>query len=52
MSQELPDGMSDEERSQREFFVGLLRAEVLKRVLQPDFDRKARDACLHATGKL
>ncbi len=52
MTQELPDGMSEEEREQRAFFVGLLRAEVFNRVLQPDFDAKARDMCLEATGRL
>ncbi len=52
MTQELPDGMSEEEREQRDFFVSLLRAEVFKRMLEPDFDEKARDMCLEATGRL
>ena len=52
MSEGLPDGMSEEEREQRDFFVQLLRTEVFKRVLEPDFDEKARDMCLEATGRL
>ena len=52
MTQELPDGMSEEEREQRDFFVGLLRAEVFKRMLEPDFDADARDKLLEATGRL
>ena len=52
MSQELPGGMSEEEREQRDFFVGLLRTEVFKRMLEPDFDERARDKLLEATGRL
>jgi hypothetical protein len=52
MNRHLPDGMSEEERSQREFFVGLLRTEVFKRMLEADFDEKAREALLEATGRL
>ena len=48
----LPDGMSAEEREQRDFFVGLLRAEVFKRMLEPDFDEASRDKLLQATGSL
>lgn len=48
----LPDGMSGEEREQRDFFVGLLRAEVFKRMLEPDFDETAREKLLEATGSL
>jgi hypothetical protein len=48
----LPDGMSEEEREQRAFFVGLLGAEVFKRMLEPDFDEEARDKLLEATGRL
>jgi len=52
MTQKLPDGMSDEERDQRAFFVGLLGAEVFKRMLEPDFDADAREKLLEATGRL
>ena len=52
MNQNLPDGMSEEERNQREFFVGLLKTEVFKRMLEPDFDEKAREALVEATGRL
>jgi hypothetical protein len=52
MTQNLPDGMSEEERSQRDFFVGLLKTEVFKRMLEPDFHEKAREVLLEATGKL
>lgn len=52
MTQELPDGMSEEERDQRAFFAGLLGAEVFKRMLEPDFDPEARDKLLEATGRL
>ena len=52
MTEELPDGMSDEEREQRDFFVGLLRTEVFKRMLEPDFEESARDKLLEATGRL
>ena len=52
MNQHLPDGMSEEERSQREFFVGLLRTEVFKRMLEPDFSEVERDKLLEATGRL
>jgi hypothetical protein len=48
----LPDGMSAEERAQRDFFVGLLRAEVFKCMLEPDFDEAARERLLEATGRL
>jgi hypothetical protein len=30
MNKQLPDGMSEDERGQREFFVGLLRTEAFK----------------------
>lgn len=52
MTQELPDGMSEEEKEQRDFFVGLLRTEVFKHMLEPDFDADARDKLLEATGRL
>jgi hypothetical protein len=52
MTQELPDGMSGEEREQRDFFVGLLGAEVFKRMLEPDFDPEAAEKLLEATGRL
>ena len=52
MTEELPDGMSDEEREQRDFFVGLLRTEVFKRMLEPDFEESTRDKLLEATGQL
>jgi hypothetical protein len=52
MTQELPDGMSGDEREQRDFFVGLLGAEVFKRMLEPDFDPEAREKLLEATGRL
>lgn len=52
MNQQLPDGMSEDERGQREFFVGLLRTEVFKRMLEPDFDEEAREKLLEATGSL
>ena len=52
MSQKLPDGMSSEEREQRDFFVGLLRTEIFKRMLKPDFDEKARELLLEAAGRL
>ena len=44
--------MSEEERSQREFFIGLQMRECFLRMFQPDFDEKARDMCLEATGRL
>jgi hypothetical protein len=44
--------MSAEEKSQREFFVGLLRTEVFKRMLEPDFDSEAREKLVEATGRL
>ena len=52
MTEKLPDGMSDEEREQRDFFVGLLRTEVFNRMLEPDFEESARDKLLEATGRL
>ena len=52
MTEKLPDGMSAEERDQREFFVGLLRTEVFKRMLEPDFDDEAREKLVEATGRL
>ncbi|MCJ7523184.1 MAG: hypothetical protein MUP21_13335 [Dehalococcoidia bacterium] len=52
MTEALPDGMSGEEREQRDFFVGLLGAEIFKRILEPDFDPKASEMCLEATGRL
>ena len=52
MTEKLPDGMSDEERGQREFFVGQLRTEVFKRMLEPDFDPEARAKLVEATGRL
>ena len=52
MTEGLPDGMSDEERAQRDFFVGLLGAEVFERMLEPDFDAGAREKLLEATGRL
>ena len=51
-SEVMPDGMSEEEREQRAFFVGLLGAKVFKRMLEPDFDEEARDKLLEATGSL
>jgi len=48
MTQEL----SEEEIAQREFFIGLLKSEILKRVFQPDFDATAREKCLECTGTL
>ena len=52
MTEKLPDGMSEEEKGQREFFVGLLRTEVVKRMLEPDFDDKAREKLVEVTGRL
>jgi hypothetical protein len=52
MTQELPDGMSEEEKEQRSFFVGLLGSEVFKRMLEPDFPEEARNKLLEATGQL
>jgi hypothetical protein len=52
MSEQLPDGMSEEERGQRQFFAGLLRTEAFKRMLEPDFDDKAREKLVEATGQL
>ncbi len=44
--------MSEEEKAQREFFIGLLHGEAFKRMFEPDFDEKARNKCLEATGRL
>ena len=44
--------MSEEEKAQREFFIGMLMAESFKRMFEPDFDEKARGMCLEATGRL
>lgn len=52
MTEKLPDGMSEEEKGQREFFVGLLRTEVFKRMLEPDFDDEAREKLVESTGRL
>ncbi len=52
MTQKLPDGMSEEERGQREFFVGLLKTEVFKRMLEQDFDDKAREKLVEVTGRM
>jgi len=52
MSEQLPGGMSEEEKGQREFFVGLLRTEVFKRMLEPDFDDEVREKLVEATGSL
>ena len=40
----MPKELSEEEMAQREFFVGLQKGEILKRVFQPDFDEAARKA--------
>lgn len=44
--------MSEEERAQREFFIGMLMTESFKCMFRPDFDEKSRDMCLEATGRL
>jgi hypothetical protein len=44
--------MSEEEKAQREFFIGMLHAETFKRIFEPDFDEKERNKCLEATGRL
>ena len=44
--------MSEEEKAQREFFIGLLHGEAFKCMFEPDFDEKARNKCLEATGRL
>lgn len=48
----MPQELSEEEIAQREFFVGLLKGEILKRIFQPDFDETAREKCLQCTGTM
>jgi len=48
----MPKELSEEEKAQREFFVGLLKGEILKRVFQADFDEKMRETCMECTGRL
>ena len=44
--------LTEEEIAQREFFVGLQKSEILKRIFQPDFDEGARELCLQCTGEM
>ena len=48
----MPQELTEEEIAQREFFVGLLKSEILKRVFQADFDANMRESCLECTGRL
>ncbi len=48
----MPQELSEEELAQREFFVGLQKGEILKRIFQPDFDEAARELCLQCTGEM
>ena len=48
----MPKELSEEELAQREFFAGLQKGEVLKRIFQPDFDEAARELCLKCTGEM
>jgi hypothetical protein len=47
----MPKELSEEEKAQREFFAGLQKSEVFKRIFQPDFDETAREMCLECTGR-
>jgi len=44
--------LTEEEIAQREFFVGLQKGEILKRIFQPDFDETSRELCLQCTGEM
>jgi sulfur carrier protein ThiS len=44
--------LSEDEIAQREFFAGLLKSEVFKKIFEPNFDEGARDLCLRCTGTL
>ena len=48
----MPQELSEEEIAQREFFVGLLKSEILKRVFSDDFDEAMREKCVECTGRL
>ena len=48
----MPEELSEEDIAQREFFVGLQKGEVFKRIFQPDFDGNAREMCLRCTGEM
>ena len=47
----MPKELTEEEKAQREFFAGLQKSEVFKRIFQPDFDETAREMCLECTGR-
>jgi hypothetical protein len=47
----MPKELSEEEKAQRDFFAGLQKSEVFKRIFQPDFDETAREMCLECTGR-
>ena len=47
----MPKELSEEEKAQREFFAGLQKSAVLKRIFEPDFDEAAREKCLECTGR-
>ncbi len=48
----MPKELSEEELAQREFFAGLQKDEILKRIFQPDFPETARQMCLQCTGEM
>lgn len=48
----MPQELTDEERAQREFFVGLLKSEITKRIFREDFDAAEREKCIECTGRL
>jgi hypothetical protein len=48
----MPKKLTEEELAQREFFVGLQKGEVFKRIFQDDFDEAARELCLKCTGEM
>ena len=47
----MPKELTEEEKAQRDFFAGLQKSEVFKRIFQPDFDDTAREMCLECTGR-
>lgn len=47
----MPKELSEGEKAQREFFAGLQKSAVLKRIFKPDFDETAREMCLECTGR-
>ena len=48
----MPQELTEEDIAQREFFAGLLKSEILKRVFQDDFDPAMRELCVECTGRL